>query len=223
VSEAPRVPHSPHVRKVAEPFLARGDAVGWFEAFYREQEGDETRVPWADREGHPLLGEWIARHGPGRGRAAVVGCGLGEEAERLAAAGWSVLAFDVAPTAIAWAKRRFPESRVDYRTANLLALPEEWRGTFDLVVEVATLQALEAATRARAFEPIAGLLARGGALLVIARGREAEDPVEGVPWPLTRAELGTFERLGLSLERLEDLWVEGERGGRHFRALFRRA
>jgi hypothetical protein len=44
----------------------------------------------------------------------------------------------------------------------------------------------------------------GGTLLVIAAVRgEEEDPAEG-PWPLTRAEVGSFAADGLELVRLED-------------------
>jgi hypothetical protein len=36
----------------------------------------------------------------------------------------------------------FPQSAVDYRVADLFDAPSEWRGAFDLVHELYTLQAL---------------------------------------------------------------------------------
>ncbi len=41
----------------------------------------------------------------------------------------------VSPEAIEWCHRRFPESSVDYRVADLFSLPEEWTQSFDLVVD----------------------------------------------------------------------------------------
>ena len=70
----------------------------------------------------------------------MVGCGLGYDAEFLAGRGFAVTAFDLAPTAIAGAKRLYPDSRVTYLAADLLDLPAAWAGGFDLVVEADTVQ-----------------------------------------------------------------------------------
>src|SRR3954470_1369137 len=121
--------------------LARGEPLGWFEELYASA-SDASAIPWADLGPHPLLVEWLDRAAPEPGRALVVACGLGDDAEELARRGFEVTAFDLAPSAIAWAKRRFPQSPVSYVVANALELPQEWEGAFDLVVEVYTLQAL---------------------------------------------------------------------------------
>jgi len=213
-----------HVREIAEPYLQRGDAVGWFEAFYRAQAGDETRVPWADPIGHPLLSEWLERRGSppdGARRAVVVGCGLGEECQHVAAAGWRVLGFDVSPTAIDWCRRRYPSSTVDYRVADLFALPPDWERAFDLVVEVYTLQALLVDVRPQAAGLIASLAAPGGSVLVITRGREPEEPAEDLPWPLVRSELDVFPAAGLEQVRFEDLRSRRHEIGRRFRVEYR--
>lgn len=56
----------------------------------------------------PSLVHWLVKN-LGEGLSAVVvGCGLGDDAEALAAAGFAVTAFDVSGSAIAWAKERFP-------------------------------------------------------------------------------------------------------------------
>ena len=47
--------------------------------------------------------------------------GLATMPNVFAAAGANVTAFDFVPEAISWAKRRFPQSKVDYRTADLFA------------------------------------------------------------------------------------------------------
>ncbi len=58
----------------------------------------------------------------------IVGCGLGADAEFIAAWGYSTLAFDIAPTAVELARSRFPSSAVSYVPGDLLALPDEWVG-----------------------------------------------------------------------------------------------
>ena len=50
----------------------------------------------------------------GRGLAIVTGCGLGDDAEHVASLGYATIAFDVSPTAVAAARRRFPRSAGQY-------------------------------------------------------------------------------------------------------------
>jgi hypothetical protein len=63
-----------------------------------------------------------------------VGAGLGDDAEEPARRGLAVTACDVAPTAVEWAWRRLPESRVDCVVADAPAPPvraasgSTWRG-----------------------------------------------------------------------------------------------
>jgi 2-polyprenyl-3-methyl-5-hydroxy-6-metoxy-1,4-benzoquinol methylase len=76
----------------------------------------------ADLVPNPSLVSWLDEHELA-GRALKVGAGLGDDAEELARRGLAVTAFDIAPTAVAWAKRRFPDSQVDYVVADVLAPP----------------------------------------------------------------------------------------------------
>lgn len=64
------------------------------------------------------------------------------------------------------------------------------------------------------------LVAPSGQLLVICRGREPEQPLTTVPFPLTQAELAGFRRAGLSEVEFEDL-CEPETV-RRFRVLYDR-
>ncbi|MCC2110552.1 MAG: class I SAM-dependent methyltransferase, partial [Hyphomicrobiales bacterium] len=123
---------------------------------------------------------------------------LGDNAEAIALAGWATTAFDLSPRAIGWARERFPERRVDYRVADLSALPPEWAGAFDLVHECYTIQSLTGPIRDAAFAAVARFVKPGGRLLVIARTREEYKPVDGPPWPLMPSELARFEALGLT-------------------------
>ena len=196
-------------RKLAREYIDRGDPTGWFEALYSEAAGDPAIIPWADLKVNPGLDEWLARRkiqGYGK-RALKVGCGLGDDAERLAELGFEVTAFDIAPSAISWCIKRFPGSRILYLVGDLFHAPQEWKGAFDFVLESYTLQVLTGDLRKSAIECISSFVAPGGTLLVIARGREITDPPGEMPWPLVRDELKGFEAQGLkevSLERYFD-------------------
>ncbi|MCO5969922.1 class I SAM-dependent methyltransferase [Actinoallomurus soli] len=205
-----------YARRLAAESIAQGDATGWFERLYAAAERGETAVPWADLEPNPLLRAWAR---PEPGRAVVVGCGLGDDAEYLAGLGHDVTAFDVSGTAVARARSRFPGSRVRYRTADLLAPPPQWRRAFDLVVESYTVQVLRGDARERAIAHTADLVAPGGTLLVIARAREESDDPGRMPWPLTRAEIESFP---LPAVRIEDLLDDEDPPVRRWRAEFRR-
>src|SRR5262245_66043798 len=136
-------------RELAKTFLERGDAKGWFEALYAEADDDAERIPWADLIPNPHIVSWtneINSQGEGR-RALVIGCGLGDDAEMLAARGFDVTAFDISSAAIDWSRRRYPDSKVDYVAADLLESPPEWREAFHFVVEVNTLQVLPSELR----------------------------------------------------------------------------
>lgn len=204
-------------RELAREHYAAGDPLGWFDALYRAAERDFDTVPWADREVNPHLAAWCEREGlPGAGdRVLVVGCGLGDDAEYLAARGAQVTAFDLSGTAIAWCRERFPSSPVDYRVANLL----EFEGDFDLIVEIYTLQAMPADLRARAVEALTRI---GRAALIICRGRDEQDPPGQLPWPLTRAELAPLAAAGFEAVSFEDFDDPYDPGKRRFRAYWRR-
>jgi SAM-dependent methyltransferase len=176
--------------------VSEHEDTAWFERLYAAAQSGDAEVPW-DRGGpNPFLEQWVRERGPdGAGRRAlVVGTALGDDAELLASRRFAVTAFDVAPTAIEGARRRFPASAVDYRVADLLALPAEWRGAFDLVAECITVQALPLSLRDRAIDAIAATVAPGGTLVVVSGIHAGDGPRPGPPWELTRAELDRFER-----------------------------
>ncbi len=193
----------------------------WFEAVYRLAEGDPASVPWADLQPRPLLQDWLASRSLIGLRALEVGCGLGDNAEALARAGARVTAFDLVERAVQWARQRFPQSEVDYRVADLFNAPPEWRGAFDLVHELYTLQALPETLLSDAARALASFVAPGGTLLVISRARDNGEELGGPPWPLTRAMVESFAVDGLRLVSLEDIPANGD-FPRHWRAEFRR-
>jgi SAM-dependent methyltransferase len=207
-------------RRLAADSIARGDPTGWFETLYAAAEQGTVAVPWADHAPNSRLVSALTGLAGG-GRALVIGCGLGDDAEYVASLGFATTAFDISATAVAGARRRFPRSTVDYVIADLLSPPPSWAGAFDLVIEVFTLQVLTGAARRTAFARTAGLVAPGGRLLVIARARHEHDDPGSMPWPLTRAEMESLHRYGLRKHSIVDFLDEEEHGPvRRWRAWF---
>lgn len=179
---------------------ARGS---FFEAVYDQAEGDAAAVPWADLRPKDRLTAWLAAN-PGQGQRALdVACGLGDNAEAIASAGYATSAFDGSANAIDWARRRFPDSEVDYRVADLLRLPDEWTGRFGLVHECYTVQSVPPPLHEAMIRAIAALVAPGGTLLVYTRVRPDGSAVDGPPWPLTETETRLFAACGLDCASAE--------------------
>ncbi|HTJ45935.1 MAG TPA: class I SAM-dependent methyltransferase [Kofleriaceae bacterium] len=187
-------------RELAKRAIGDGRPLAWFDELYREAARGDAIVPWDDARPNPLLVRWLDAH-PMRGRALDVGCGTGDNAIELARRGMDVTAFDVSPAAIEVARVRYPDPRITWEIASATDPPAAWRRSFDLVVEIFTLQVLPPALRSEAARALASLVAPGGTLLVIARAREPDDPEGAMPWPLTRAEL---EAIPLPLVAIED-------------------
>lgn len=185
------------INPLASEYLADNpDRSKFFDAIYDTSDGDPAGVPWADLKPKEKLAEWLAEN-PGEGRQAVdIACGLGDNAEALAGAGYATTAFDFSSKAIEWARQRFPDSPVNYRVANLLEPPAEWIGSFDLVNECYTIQSMPPPLHERFSQAIANLVATGGLLLVYTRTREQDADVEGPPFPLMPSEAGIFAALG---------------------------
>lgn len=196
----------------------------WFEAVYSHAENDPARVPWANLKAHPLTAAFVKSQIRGiEGlRVLDVGCGLGDNAECFAAAGADVTAFDFVADAVAWAKRRFADTKVDYRTADLFALPQEWHGQFDLIHECYTLQALAPARIPQALAIFRDLLAPEGRLLIVARARSEDEEIAGPPWPLPPSVFDVAKAQGLEPVMIEDIAATTNAGRRHWRAVMRR-
>ncbi len=213
------------VKQLSSEAIAQSDPTSWFEPLYVASAGDPAQIPWAKLEPHPHIQDWLDQHlaaGTGQ-RALMVGCGLGDDAEDLQRRGFQVTAFDIAPSAIAWCQRRFPDTAVNYQVADLLSPPVDWHQAYDLVVECRNIQALPLNVRSTAIESITKFVAPQGTLLVVTRLRAAEAAPDGPPWPLSAGELGQFGALGLQERRrrvfdlgeapiVRQVWVEYCRG-----------
>lgn len=203
-----------------------------FDSIYREARGDAAQVPWADGRANPALVSWLNAEAAGRvrpgARAVVVGCGLGDDVVELIGRGYDATGFDISPSAIDWARRRFPDHADAFCVADLVGMPTRFRHRFDLVVEINTLQSVEPAMRDQLAGAIAQLVCPRGLLLAIARGRDESEPLallHAPPFPLTCAELtGLFEACGWQPTRAPDDFTDDEQPPqRRLRATFMHA
>lgn len=206
-------------------FDEAGNVMDWFEACYEQAEGEPALVPWAHQIARPEFVEWLENLPAEKrtGRALDVGCGLGDNAVRLAEAGFNVTAFDISKTAIEWAQKRFPDINIEWRVADLVDPPKDFFGAFDLVNETYTLQALRPPYREAAIKSLAMFVKPGGTLLIVGRGRHDDEPENPPPWPLVCDELKPIEEAGLELVGFDDFHTERKgRPVRHFRIELKR-
>jgi SAM-dependent methyltransferase len=211
------------LRMVAS-YQKRGDPTGWCDNVYRAANGDFRAVFWADRAPNPYLISWLEEHpvsgaGP---QAVTIGCGVGDDAEALAAHGYQVTAFDISVAAIDLCRKRYPDSRVEYVVADLFDHPLAWTRRFDLVFECNTIQILPGEHRLRALNAIAAMVTPGGVALVSCRSRNAGEKEGEFPLPLDRTEIDGFVRAGLRQVAFEAYDDEQDPPVPHFFACYSR-
>jgi len=204
--------------------IREDEPLGWFEDLYAASDTEGDGVPWASMETHRSFAEWLGTHHlDGKEKSAlVVGCGMGDDALELESRGFDVTAFDVSDSAINYCKERFPDSGVGFVQADLFDPPTKWAENFDFVLEIYTVQAVPPAYEAKAIRNIAGFVAPGGLLLVIAEVGTGERSFEkGPPWLLTPEHVESFVSHDL---RVVDRHVSqrGDDGGTSYTTTFER-
>lgn len=122
------------------------------------------------------------------GTVLVPGCGHGHDARALAAAGFEVTAFDVAPAAIERARALAAAERtpVRFEAADFFELPAALRGPYDWLFEHTFFCAIDPARRAAYVRTVTELVRPGGHLLGVFYHIQ---PETGPPFGTTRAEL----------------------------------
>ncbi len=173
------------LKHMSDAAASTTNPLSWFEELYSSAQGNDDWVPWSDGSPSPFVVEWAIGKSPGR--ALVVGCGLGEDAVFLNKNGWEVIAFDLSPTAVEWAKKRHEKSSIEWVVADLLNPPDKWISQFELVLEVHILQAIPENIRNNAARILPIFVAEGGHLVCIGRLDEDGKPHDGPPWPLDQA------------------------------------
>lgn len=74
-------------------------ASAWFENLYKSNENSHENIPWARQDVNPLLQIYLDKKKVHKGKALVIGCGLGDDAHALVNAGYETLAIDISQTA----------------------------------------------------------------------------------------------------------------------------
>lgn len=210
--------------------LAPG-APGWHEHIYAHARAARhaEEIPWANLEPSPLLIDWLNTRCAGclrpGARVAVVGCGLGDDVAELRARGFEAIGFDISPTAIEWARERFPDHETSFTVCDVLSPSARLLRRHELVVEVNTIQSMDPSLRRRAVAGIASLAHPRGRVLVICREKGEDAGDDGPPWALEPAELISLMReRGLELagdvESIEAPAASRHPGGMRLRAVF---
>ena len=121
----------------------------FFETVYENADHDNlSKIPWATLAPNVYLEKHLSMEKPVYGKKAlVIGCGLGDDALILEKHGYEVDAMDISPSAIALAKKRHPESKVNFHVADIYEMPESSIGKYDFVYEGLTIQSLPPSQR----------------------------------------------------------------------------
>mgnify|MGYP001817338713 CR=1 FL=1 len=172
----------------------------FFETIYESADHEDlSTIPWATLAPNVYLEKHLTLHEPVSGKKAlVIGCGLGDDALILEKHGYEVEAFDISPSAIDLAKKRHPESKVDFHVGDIFNLPEASKEKYDFVYEGLTIQSLPPSQREKLVKIIVSLVTHGGELFVYANTQDDADNYGGPPWPLYDDEFVFFEKEGLT-------------------------
>src|SRR5271169_1371726 len=103
-------------------------------------------VFWDRGAASPPMKQYLERHAV-RGRALAPGCGRGHEVALAVEHGLDATGLDIAPTAVAEARARYPHLAERFVTGDFFAPPEGMRGAYDVVLEHTCMSALPPALR----------------------------------------------------------------------------
>ncbi len=145
----------------------------------------ENFTPWDKGLPAPPLVEWLECHSLS-GRVLVPGCGVGHDVAFLVSRGVDAYGLDIAPTAVARAKERYPQLAERFVCADLF----EFRGQYDAIVEHTCLCALPPEWRINYRDAVASLLKAGGLLVgVFFINPEMDTGESGPPFGISMDEL----------------------------------
>lgn len=124
----------------------------------------------------------------------VPGCGRGHDAIALAQRGHRIIGVDFAPAALAAARNAAAERQVDvtWESHDVMKLPQDWAGRFDLVAEHTCYAALNPGERNHYIAEMLRVLKPGGRLAGVFFNWDMDedaDPLPGPPFPSTAASI----------------------------------
>jgi SAM-dependent methyltransferase len=148
----------------------------------------ENFTPWDKGLPAPPLVAWLAQNTL-TGRVLVPGCGVGHDVAHLVSLGIDAHGLDLAPTAVARAKERYPQLAERFLCADLF----DFRGQYDAIVEHTCLCALPPEWRTKYRDAVASLLKPGGMLVGVFFIHPEMDPGEtGPPFGISMDDLTTL-------------------------------
>lgn len=184
-----------------------------------EERYTKGETPWEKGTPHPELIAFLRRY-PLHGRVLVPGCGFGHDVRAIAATADEVVGLDIAPSAVAGAKKHPLVGGERYQVADLFALPAKMSGSFDWVFEHTCFCAIPPARRADYVTAVASALAPGGRLIAIFYMNPDMDPGElGPPFGSSKEELD--ELFGHSFKVIAEWVPASTHPGRDSRELCR--
>jgi 2-polyprenyl-3-methyl-5-hydroxy-6-metoxy-1,4-benzoquinol methylase len=193
----------------------------WFNEVYEKHKENHHNIPWARKAVNPLLQTYLDdRMQTHKGKALVVGCGLGDDAHALEVAGYDVVAIDVSQAALDIARERSIDSGIIYEKQDIFDMPQKYDGYFDFVFEALTIQSLPVKFREKMIEAVAKTLAPGGKLLVVAHQKQRE--FDGPPWPLTKEQIDMFKNHDLKELEFDIHTEESNISNSRFRVLYQK-
>lgn len=170
-------------------------ASAWFDNLYKQCENNHENIPWARQDVNPLLQTYLDENKEHKGKALVIGCGLGDDAYALDKAGYDVLAIDVSQTALNLAQERFRDSKVNFEKQDIFDMPQKYYEDFDFVFEALTIQSLPVVFREKMINAVVNTVTKDGKLLVVAHKYRGNN--DGPPWPLTDEHISLFKTLNM--------------------------
>lgn len=149
-------------------------------------------MPWDKGTPHPELVEFLKKHAM-RGAVLVPGCGYGHDVRAIAATADEVVGLDIAPSAIAGARKHAAVGGERYVAGDLFALPQKIRGVFDWVFEHTCFCAIPVEKRPDYVAAVAQALKPGGCIFAIFYVNPDMEPGEsGPPFGCTPEELDDY-------------------------------
>ncbi|WHT15957.1 class I SAM-dependent methyltransferase [Crossiella sp. CA-258035] len=142
----------------ADRWTSDGGAT-WWDRFYADR---DKPVPFFVAKPDESLLDWLDRGLLTPGRVLDLGCGAGRNAIHLAAAGFTVDAVDLSPTAITWARERAAQAGADIRFHHGDAFQLDLDGRYDLIYDSGCFHHLPPHRRISYLDLLTRLLAPGG-------------------------------------------------------------
>jgi methyl halide transferase len=117
----------------------------------------------------PLIGLLASAQAPQPGRVAVLGCGSGQDAMLFAEAGFEVIGFDFAPSAIERASKvaQARNLTAQFLQRNIFELEPEFLNGFDYVLEHTCFCAIDPSLRSEYVQVVKNLLRPNGQLIAL--------------------------------------------------------